>query len=772
MFQTMTQNVKKYLIGVVCALVAMFLWIFMAVALTGGRDVEEFTQTDKIIMTCFLVVEVVTVIAALTLAVLLGNAYGKNLRQNIRIPETREEKRSHLRGLLLLLLAWLISLGTMIGGILLRTVIPSQLHSAGIWVSGGCLLVAVLALLFNMALKRLYIRRFQKQQVAQFQAFVHSHRTCARETAAKKLSLLKVWRAVTSVYACVLFGLGICISLCGGLAFDTGSSTAFCLVGVVLIMCAFARIRFSVSKAVFEDDKAYVSQQQYPQIYALAQKAAGATGCDGEIRIAFLANCNAGIAKIGQCYSVQIGVILLRILSQEELYCVLLHEFAHMTEQNRSGLKEQGYHAWLSFGKTAQFLSGITSAFFEYFDAVYLVQFILYDYASSIQIEEVADRAMLLCDTPGAAASSLMKLKYYELFCWEKGTVDEPCIYTDSKPIENPVSREADRFFAAIDQNCEKWNGFIDIEIQSRSATHPTLRNRLTALGVQQLRLFRVEAAPAYTQEVRSALAYVDGLVLEDVKSDYEACRKAYYLDPLTQVETWEAAGRPVIAEEYGDIIWALRQLGRNTEVVALCDEAIGALDVQAACNAYFIRGCFRLHSYDPAGISDIYTAVANNSNYMQEGIDAIGAFCCLTGNQEELEVYREKAVMYAQQYKDMYSQMGVLDKKDRLSPESLPDGLLDDILDFVRSVDSGQIEKIYLVRKTITEDFFTSVFVIRFALDADSDACNEIMHKVFQYLDTCSDWQFSLFNFEDVMQVPVYKIENSCVYRKRNSQQ
>ena len=173
------------------------------------------------------------------------------------------------------------------------------------------------------------------------------------------------------------------------------------------------------------------------------------------------------------------------------------------------------------------------------------------------------------------------------------------------------------------------------------------------------------------------------------------------------------------------------------------------------------------MHSYDERGIGDIYFAIENNSNYLQEGIDAIGTFCCLTGNQKELNIYRQKALELAQKQKDEYSQVSVLTKKDRLSEESLPEGMLDDILAYIRSVDEGQIEKIYLVRKTITEEFFTSVFVIRFDLAAEEETCEQIMHKIFRYLDTCSDWQFSLFDYQEVMSVPVYEVKNSCVYSK-----
>ncbi len=764
----MEHKPKKYLIGLLCAIVAMFLWIFVAVGLTGGREVEDFTDTDKIIMTVFAVVEIATAIAAFLLAVLFGNEQGKRFRHQIHTVEANGDKKTGRRGTALLVLAFTLALGAMTVGIVLGKESSAHLQNLSGWLLGISIAVAAAALLANIVLEKWYVGRFTNRQVSQVYQFIYSHREQAERTAKQKLSLLKRWRVFTGAYSVLLGVLGLCIALCGGILLDSGSAVPLCFAASILIMCAFSRIHFRVSQNVFDEDKSYVSEQQYPHLYALAKKAARTIGCGGSIRIAFLTGCNAGIAKIGQTYSVQLGAILLCSLSEEEMYCVLLHEFAHMAADNSEEMKAGNYHSWIYGGKTPHFLSGITKLFFSFFDGFYALQFSLYAYAAAIGTESAADQAMLLSNDPAAVASALLKLKYYELFTWEKGTQDEPCMYEPEMPDQQFLTRELERFRQAMEQKSGKWQQLIDAEIQSRSASHPTLKLRLEALGIREPRLLAAPADCDYAKECEKARDYVAELICGELSQDYDARRKALYLEPKTQVEAWEAAGKPLVAEEYGDLVWALRQLGRNTEAIELCERAIGELPVAASCNGYFIRGCHRLHSYDERGIGDIYFAIENNSNYLEEGIDAIGTFCCLTGNQTELDIYRQKALELAQKQKDEYSQTGFLTKKDRLSEESLPNGMLDDILEYIRSVDEGQIEKIYLVRKTITEDFFTSVFVIRFDLAAEQETCEQIMHKIFRYLDTCSDWQFSLFDYQEVMSVPVYEVKNSCVYSKK----
>ena len=130
------------------------------------------------------------------------------------------------------------------------------------------------------------------------------------------------------------------------------------------------------------------------------------------------------------------------------------------------------------------------------------------------------------------------------------------------------------------------------------------------------------------------------------------------------------------------------------------------------------------------------------------------------------MEIYRERAIALTEDNK-IQSEASILNKKDKLSTESLPEGMLEDILEHIIFECSDNIEKIYLVRKTITDNFFTSAFVIKMTLDTDDDTRYKILHKAFNYLDTCSDWQFSLFDYEDVKNVKIEDIAGSCVYSK-----
>jgi hypothetical protein len=176
------------------------------------------------------------------------------------------------------------------------------------------------------------------------------------------------------------------------------------------------------------------------------------------------------------------------------------------------------------------------------------------------------------------------------------------------------------------------------------------------------------------------------------------------------------------------------------------------------------------LYRYDEAGIDLIYHALEGNHNYLEEGLDIIGSFCCMTGREQQLLDYRARAEQLAQKNKDEYSETGFLSKNDKLSRDEMPPEMLEEILSYIRSVDEDIIQNIYLVRKTVSETFFTSAFVIHFYGGTDAQR-DEIMYKIFRYLDTYPvDWQFSLFDYFECSQIKFDKIEGSLVYSKSNN--
>lgn len=628
---------------------------------------------------------------------------------------------------------------------------------------------AVIALFpLNIFLKTKYVNKKNAMKADEVSNFLISSREAVEKTAAEKLAFIQKWRRLTDFYTVLIAASACVIAFCPDAVFVKESSNGFVMFSAFLFITAFSRMRFPVNKKIFKADKTAISPEEYPQLYALVKRAADTLNCKGEIKITVLPDCNAGISKIGNIYSVILGVPLVSIYSSEELYNILLHEFAHVISENDSSNKERAYIDWLCCEGKGTFLSCLTDIPFSFFDAVYYFHYNVYSYATSVKNETEADSVMARYGNPRTAASALLKLKYNELFEWEDVVRDEKNPYVNEEIDTNVIHDKIALFKNAVKENAERWNQAAQAEIISRSASHPTLKMRFETLGVTEYAVEEYVSSKAYEEECEKLVDFAETLIYEQRIETYDEDRERFYLNPKSTADKWEADGKPIIAEEYSEVIDALVKLGRCSDVYELCDRAIAQLSDSAACYALFIKGSYLLHEYDPAGIELLYKAVDINKNYYEEALDIIGQFSCLTGRQEELDRYREKVMDLTQKDIDVYSKANTLSAKDNLCTEHLPDGILDDILSHVLQCDDGTVQNIYLVRKVISDDFFTSAVVLRFAKEASPEKKEEIFSKTFSFLDTSSDWQFSLFDYDDVKKVRLEKIEGSCVYSKK----
>ncbi len=630
-------------------------------------------------------------------------------------------------------------------------------------------LLPLIALALNYFLSMRFMKKIKSMKIAEGNAFLLSHRDDAEKTAAEKLKQLRRIRHATYVYTAFLFVAAAAIALLGGvMGLEFPPAIVICIVYAWLVM-ASAALQIHIRKKIdLTKDVAVLSPEEYPLIYALARKAADAVGSKDEIVILPNWDFSASIIRDKGRYLLRIGVILLHVLSEEELYSIMLHEFAHVREDKNKHFREEQYQDWLSTeGGGVDRLSAFLANFYLHFGAKYLFNYMIYRYACSVVYELEADRAMAEHGDAGIAVSALLKTHYDTMFYWESCVNEEPNIYENEELQADYLTCRIALFKDAIEKRNADWNVLVQKEILANNASHPTLKMRMDALGIHELTLTETQSSRAYLDERQKILEYSEKFIYEDRKKNYEKERKEYYLDPLERINAWKQSGEQILPETYADLIADLKTLGRHREAELLCDRVREELP-DSATHATFIKGAMMLYRYDEKGMDLIYQAMERNGNYIEEGLDTIGSFCCLTGREEDLREYRKKANLLAQKYVDEDEQISFLSQNDKLSKESLPDGMLEDILGFMRSIDECRIIKeIYLVRKTVSDTFFASVFVIRFDGGTQEEQ-RQIMHKVFRYLDCYPvDWQFSLFDRADYPDVKIESIEGSLVFKR-----
>lgn len=628
----------------------------------------------------------------------------------------------------------------------------------------------ILLLIINFVLAKAFISRINHAKVADMQGYMLRHRNEAAEASDKLLKKLQLFRHSTVFYTVILWLLAACASLLGGVLYTYSSWLLYAMIlyAGTIFFVVYSRIP-KHEPIELNDDALILRSEEYPRIYKIASQAANTLGCQGDITIFLSLNCNARIARDGNKYYLQLGTVLLDILSEEELFCICLHEFSHCSQKNRKSDYEDQYISWLSSDKNIPWFMVFATNLFTILDMNYMFNHITYQYATSVVKETEADRDMAKHSNPIIAGSALLKIDYDNLFQWENGVKNEPSIYADESPNPHYLREHIERFKSAIKARHNDWNSMFEREILPNNSSHPTLKMRFEALGVQQIKTAEDNSSTDYRNEIQKALDFADKSLYED-KALYEQSRKECYLEPLERISKWKEQGEPILAETYADVVTDLKQLGRHEDAEALCDRAIKELDVNSSQHAYFIKGCTLIHRYDKSGADYIFHAIENNHNYLEEGLNEIGTFYCMMGMEKELLEYRQRAQQFAQRNHDEYRKTEFLSSKDTLSRDDMPTDMLKEILAYIRSVDEDIIQNIYLVRKTINENFFTSAFVIHFYGGTDAQR-DEIMHKIFRYLDSYPvEWHFSLFDYFDYPNIKFNKIEGSLVYSKSNN--
>ena len=135
------------------------------------------------------------------------------------------------------------------------------------------------------------------------------------------------------------------------------------------------------------------------------------------------------------------------------------------------------------------------------------------------------------------AASSLIKIKYYDLYTWQKGTYDCACTMESEVFNTNALKDEVKNFKKIAKVNEEKWSSLIKDEILSRSASHPTLKMRLADLDVFEIKALSLDSSDEYTADCEKAIDYITTIIAEQFKESYEEQRKYYYIESKEMVE-------------------------------------------------------------------------------------------------------------------------------------------------------------------------------------------------------------------------------------------
>lgn len=607
--------------------------------------------------------------------------------------------------------------------------------------------------------KLLYERRFDNMHADEQVAFILSNKEkLQQEYDRAEKNLLRLKHIVIFYMICIVL-LTLAVSFFYGAADFQGGGWIALILFSAYIQADLVYVLMSLAEK--PDLSQYEKEADFPQIYALAHRAAETAGVDGEVRIFWSDECNAGIQRVGKKYVLELGVLLLAVLNEDELLQVLLHEFAHMKDER------------LQVNRSAAVLSAVLECsgssthglanllLFSLPQAVFNVQYLLFHTAASELYETHADAQAKQYGDARTAVSGLAKIAMYELFSHESCFLYPSLVYENPNPPTDLCTTECMQFRDAVTKRKDFWLQLLHQELPPRLSSHPTFRQRYEALGSPVFSIELPELHTPYFDEVLRAAAVMDKYYTVD-EDQYAETREEEYLKPLETVRAFEKEQSQRTPAELRPVLEAYVALHRFDDAESLCRKILQtAKSDKEGADAAFTLGYILLLRYDSDGEQYLKSAMQVSFLYRETGLELLGWYYAITGKEQELLEYRKQVDAFLNDEQ----KLSELKASDTLSLVPQTEALKAQIAHIV-SLGADVIEKIYLVKKEINETEYTYAYILRFSKDADTETREKIIDDAIDGLSE-DDALYAMFEYDWSYDKILKAVGNCCVYEK-----
>ena len=395
-----------------------------------------------------------------------------------------------------------------------------------------------------------------------------------------------------------------------------------------------------------------IPPESAPLLYGLARRAAESVNC----RIPFRLARGPGEDETFSVHEqggaiVSVPPVTLALLSEEELYAILLHEFAHVVHRD-TAISRRLNRAKACYDMDDRRCLG-KSIFFSYTwslldtacDAYFRYASPLAEAEADKSVSAYGDRQAFI----DATAKSCMLGDIFRL----------PCRETDYEPFasETPVADMCERRVAYAEEQLKQAEPRLRAvylrEQPSRSDTHPTLKMRMEAMDIDDFDVSHRMPDGALRNEIDKLISSCSASMLVDWKDEWEQLHKSMYLDRNAAIETFETACAANKTDEYmwTEAIGAYLVLDKE-RALALADEALSRPDIRTS--AAFYRTLILLARDDPAGIDAAFDLLDRDPFIIRSLMDPLADTVFRTGDETLIARIRKIQTDIAQYMKDM----------------------------------------------------------------------------------------------------------------------
>ena len=520
----------------------------------------------------------------------------------------------------------------------------------------------------------------------------------------RHLAAAAVWEA-----AVILLLLLSCFFAGKATSTQEGGASSAATTGIVICVLACLLLSGYIFPllGVSEEEEAEAGRmpelrrEEYPHVFSLVEKAAERAGVKGGADVFFF---DAGFfvfekrGKVNVCLDVD----QLSLMTDEEVYAVLLHEFAHV--RNKDTAKSARYARFCRLLQVPDLdmnvfaLSGLLYGWFAARVAAEVERVNFYD---SRRREILADRFVKECGFAQIYVNATAKSAMYGLFLEEAAPDLSSAVYAGEEYPKNICDLYLDSFAGHLGARKEYWDAVLRRELPARVDSHPTLKMRMENAGVADYDISAREKDPESLAERKKMRGEFSSVMRERLGEYYPLQKKEWQekVDKKREFLAREEAGEDISEGELLDYIEFLYRLYDDCALRAA--ERLMQKNPDSPAAACY-KGQILAERGDRECLPLLYRA-AEEPEFTDAAMQTAGIFVLRTGEQALVDDYRSRTVSMVQKYMDNVKESPEsmrIGAKDALVPCDIPAPLLRPMIERLVCAGGGRITRIYAAVK------------------------------------------------------------------------
>ncbi|MCL2522013.1 MAG: M48 family metalloprotease [Erysipelotrichales bacterium] len=361
-----------------------------------------------------------------------------------------------------------------------------------------------------------------------------------------------------------------------------------------------------------------LDSKTYPILNETVKKAATLLNVNKNISLSIMPENNVVIWETTSCINIAVGVFIIRLLSESELFAVMIHEMGHALNGDLTVAKRISNLERLSSGLVAKFFaSSLCIQVGGYAEKLKL--------AFSKLAEEKADLIVKENDYAKEYINGSAKIAIFaDLYLL---SLAEKNFYENEECPTSYYEMLFDKFLIEYDKKKDIWHKNLLKTFRPRLDSHPSFSERMINMVVSDFSInfeeFNVEAEKCFKK--------ADEFVLPGLKEEWWELREKHYLSYKRLVEDFENGS----TIELSEVVRAYEALCQYDKMSSYLDKLLARNSQNAF--ALYRKAIILASKFDDQCI-DLFVSAIEQDFTLTEGLQLLKTYLTCSGNQLRYE--------------------------------------------------------------------------------------------------------------------------------------